>query len=556
MGRKAINDGFVSERLRPVVEGPLKVRGTRALPFEAPHFTRLVEGTRPDPVLKTTLSLPLQESMEKILSENVARLRPYGIENGAMLVVDSRDMSVLAQVGSIDFFNSAIAGEVDGTRAARSPGSTLKPFVYGLALDQGLIHSRTVLLDSQRSFRGYQPGNADKRFRGPLPAVEALNDSRNVPAVTLASEIRPDLYDFLREAGVPMKHPREHYGLSIVLGGAEASAEDLARLYGTLGNGGLLRPLVRLPDEEPAAARQMLSPESAWIVRRMLAEGGEALKVEGVSVPLLWKTGTSNGFRDAWTAGYAGRYIIVVWLGNFNGRPDPWLQGALVAQPVFRSAAVRLLTDREFAMSAQDVKRFDEQPAGVRSEPVCHSTGDLATDAQGRVRCTDTVGAWFIPGVSPIRDTGFLKEILVDEATGLRACEEGDGVRRVFVESWPSEYQQRFLEAGIVKTPIPDWKPECRPEGAVSGTPPAILSPRAGTRYYTGTAGPKQAGIVLRASLAPDAKIVYWFADDRFIGASDAGGSVVWQPEPGSHRVSAVDDLGRRSHRTVTVRQP
>jgi len=97
VGRKAINDGFVSERLRPVVEGPLKVRGTRALPFEAPHFTRLVEGTRPDPVLKTTLSLPLQESMEKILSENVARLRPYGIENGAMLVVDSRDMSVLAR---------------------------------------------------------------------------------------------------------------------------------------------------------------------------------------------------------------------------------------------------------------------------------------------------------------------------------------------------------------------------------------------------------------------------------------------------------------------------
>lgn len=100
VGRKAIDGGFVSERLRPVVEGPLKVKGTRALPFEAPHFTRLVEGTRPDPVLKTTLSLPLQESMEKILSENVARLRPYGIENGAMLVVDSRDMSVLAQVAA------------------------------------------------------------------------------------------------------------------------------------------------------------------------------------------------------------------------------------------------------------------------------------------------------------------------------------------------------------------------------------------------------------------------------------------------------------------------
>lgn len=555
-GRKAIEDGFVSSRLRPAVEGPLKTRSARELPFEAPHFTRLVEGVRPDPVLKTTLSLPIQKSMEKILSESVARLRPYGVENGAMLVVDSRDMSVLAQVGSVDFFASDIAGEVDGTRAPRSPGSTLKPFIYGLALDQGLIHSRSILLDSRRSFRGYEPGNADKKFRGPLPAVEALNDSRNVPAVTLAGALRPDLYDFLRVAGVELKHPREHYGLSIVLGGAEASAEDLARLYGTLGNGGLLRPLVRLQDEEPAAARPMLSPEAAWIIRRMLASGGETLKVEGVPVPLLWKTGTSNGFRDAWTAGYAGRWIIVVWLGNFNGRPDPWLQGALVAQPVFRSAAVRLLTDRAFAMSREELKRFEAQPRNVVSEPVCRSTGDLALDAQGRVRCTDTADAWFIPGVSPIRDTGFLKEILIDEATGLRACKEGDGTKRIFVESWPSEYQQRFLEAGVVKAPLPDWKPECRPEGAVSGIPPAILSPRAGTRYYTGTAGPKQAGIVLKASLAPDARLVYWFAGDRFIGAAKAGGDVVWQADPGTHRVSAVDDLGRRSQRTVTVRQP
>lgn len=197
VGRKAINDGFVSERLRPVVEGPLKVRGTRALPFEAPHFTRLVEGTRPDPVLKTTLSLPLQESMEKILSENVARLRPYGIENGAMLVVDSRDMSVLAQVGSIDFFNSAIAGEVDGTRAARSPGSTLKPFVYGLALDQGLIHSRTVLLDSQRSFRGYQPGQR----RQALPRTA----SRRRGPQRLAQRARRDAR--LRDKARPLRFP-------------------------------------------------------------------------------------------------------------------------------------------------------------------------------------------------------------------------------------------------------------------------------------------------------------------------------------------------------------
>lgn len=555
-GERALAGGFVSERLAPALRGPLKVSSTRALPFHAPHFVRLVESGPRRNALKTTLSLALNRSLEKLLGDTIARLSPYGVSNGALLVVDTRDMSVLAHVGSANFFDDGIAGEVDGTLMRRSPGSTLKPFVYGLALDQGLIHSRTILSDEPRSFHDYLPGNADKRYRGPLNATDALNESRNVPAVTLAGSLNPDLYAFLRQAGVTLEHPREHYGLSIVLGGAEVSMTNLAELYSALAGQGLLRPVVRSADAPSAASQPVLSPESAWIVRRMLADGGDTLRIDGLDVPLLWKTGTSNGYRDAWTAGLAGHYAVVVWLGNFSGRPGPWLQGALVAQPLFKSVATRLLTDRTFAMSAADLERLQQRPAGVTEEPVCRATGDLATDAQGTVRCTDTVNAWFIPGRSPIRDTGLLKPVLIREATGLRACDPGPGTKTVYMECWPTEYQARFLEAGIVKPPLPDWEPQCRPSDVAPGPGPRVLSPRAGTRYYTGATDRQHADIVLRASTPPDAKLVYWFADGRFVAAGPSGRRLVWQAEPGRHTLTAVDDLGRRTHRTVVVRQP
>ena len=555
-GERALKAGFIHPRLSPVITGPLEVKSRSGLPFFAPHFVRYVEMTTPDQTLKTTLSLSLNQSLEKLLKSTVARLKPYGVPNGALMVVDTRDMSVLAHVGSADFFDSKIAGEVDGTLAPRSPGSTLKPFIYGLALDQGLIHSQTLLMDEPRDFHGYQPGNSDKRYRGPLHATDALNESRNVPAVTLAGELKPDLYAFLNQAGVQLTHSREHYGLSIVLGGAEVTMTNLAELYSMLAGQGLWRPVVRSEADVAMATRPLLSPEAAWIVRRMLADGGETIRVNGLEVPLLWKTGTSNGYRDAWTAGLAGHYAIVVWLGNFNGHPGPWLQGSLVAQPLFKSIAMRVLTDRQFAMTNDDIKAFWARPALVSEEDVCRSTGDLATDHEGRTRCTDTMKAWFIPGRSPIRETGFLKPTLIDKKTGLRACIEGPNTEVKYLEQWPTEYQQRFLQAGVVKPKLPAWDPTCKKPTQVAGNAPKILSPRANTRYFTTGSDTPYAQILLRASTPPDATLVYWFADDRFIDVTPSGKSLVWRAAPGTHHLAAVDDLGRRTQRSIEVKQP
>ena len=308
-------------------------------------------------------------------------------------------------MGSADYFSDAIEGQVNGLVAPRSPGSTLKPFVYGLALDQGLIHSETILFDTPRRFAAYEPENADGRFEGPVGAAKALRMSRNVPAVDLVGRISPDLYDFLLLANIKLPFPREHYGLSIVLGGAEVSPLNVAKLYAALHAGGRMTEPRLFADDPKAASVPLLSREAAWIVRAMLANPRNDLKRSGRTLSLPYKTGTSNGFRDAWTAGLVGPYVALVWLGNFDNAPNPHLLGEDAAAPLFKTVARLLASDPTYG---RDVFQTAEKPEGVVSIDVCRATGDIPHG-----RCTDTVPAWFIPGKSPVRDTGVLREIWI-----------------------------------------------------------------------------------------------------------------------------------------------
>src|SRR5262249_55533671 len=213
--------------------------------FDAPHFVeQVLETNKVDREIVTTLDLAKQRLIQRRVSDYVAANSSRGIENAAVLLVDAQTMDVLAQIGSANFWDKKIDGQVDGTRSLRSPGSTLKPFVYGLAIEQGIIHPLSVLADAPRSFGEYNPENFDRDFLGPIHAVDALARSRNVPAVTLASELsHPSLYQFLNNAGVPLPQPESFYGLALPLGGAEISMQDLVRLYAALANNGKLRPL-------------------------------------------------------------------------------------------------------------------------------------------------------------------------------------------------------------------------------------------------------------------------------------------------------------------------
>ena len=291
----------------------------------APHFVQQVlETAKTQSLITTTLDLERQSQVERRVTDYIEMNRARGIENAAVLLVDTRSMDVLAQVGSADFSNERINGQVDGTRSPRSPGSALKPFVYALALEQGLIHPFSILADAPHSFGDYNPENFDRDFLGPIRAADALARSRNIPAVALAAGLsHPTLYDFLKNSDVHLAKPESFYGLALPLGGAEVSMEDLVRLYAALANEGELRPL-RRTSQDPLSrkGRRILSPEACFLTLEMLANvpRPEMNCADAThTAPVFWKTGTSHGFHDAWSVAVFDHYVLAVWIGNFDG---------------------------------------------------------------------------------------------------------------------------------------------------------------------------------------------------------------------------------------------
>jgi penicillin-binding protein 1C len=277
--------GRVFDRIAPSAGGrDFRARAELDRRFLAPHFTTQVLGDNPAPhEVTTTLDLGLQRMLERRVESYVAANRPLGISNAAAMLVDSDTMEVLAEVGSANFFDEKISGQIDGTDSSRSPGSTLKPFVYALAMDQGLIHPLSILKDMPRSFGDYNPENFDREFAGPIRAVDALTRSRNIPAVELTSRLaHPTLYQFLKNAGINLPQEEKFYGLSLPLGGAEVTMQDLVRLYAMLANHGRLRGLNRTRPHANTEGARMLSPESSFLVLQMLSQaprpsqGGEA----------------------------------------------------------------------------------------------------------------------------------------------------------------------------------------------------------------------------------------------------------------------------------------
>ncbi len=530
----------------------LRVRPLSRLPFKAPHLSTELLAEAGTSVasgrLLSTIEPDLQAMLETCLRTFTERGRRFGLNNASALLVHAPSMRICALAGSADFFDAAIQGQVDGTRAKRSPGSTLKPFIYALALEQGLIHPMTLLIDSPRSFGGYDPENFDKGFRGPVHAHEALKASRNLPAIILAEQLHePGLYGFLQRAQVRLPMPPEHYGLALVLGGAEVTMRELAALYAMLANQGLWHPLRLRQDQPLGAPRRLLSPEAAYVTLRMLEKEEDILRTRHGNLPLRCKTGTSNGFRDAWTAGLVGEYVLVVWAGNFDGSSHPYLVGGRTALPLFRETAQALNALRPL----RDPLPAQRSTLNIAEIPVCTSTGDVDVS-----RCVETTDTLFLPGISPIRDSGILRPILIDRATGLRACEPQHGeTEEVFWEFWPSDVRAIFAQAGIVKPLPPDWLPMCkgREDAVATGRPPRIILPKKGMTYYR-SLGELRRPIPLSAAVDSGVTRIHWFAGASYLGSSAPNEPFLWEPEQaGELEISAVDDRGRSARQFCRI---
>ena len=554
-------------RLVPAFRSPAR------LPSHAPHFVRdhvLYDGGAR---IRTTLDLDLQGLLEARIAEHVERRRRDGIVNAAAMLVDARRMEVLALVGSAGFFDTGIAGQVNGVRAPRSPGSTLKPLLYALALDAGLIHPMTLLEDAPRRYAAYTPENFDRGFLGPVFARDALVYSRNVPAVGLLADLGVERFrDWLHGAGVTNLRPAADYGLALALGGSEITMEELTRLYAMLAGGGVWRDFTVVPGGEsgtpqfllrasPSGSPRMLSEEASFLVLDMLrdvARPDGLLRGFDERPAVAWKTGTSFGFRDAWSVGVVGHYMLAVWVGNFDGSANPALVGREAAAPLFFAIADSLSALSGGSDSPREARPWwavrDASTApgalNLRQVEVCATTGNLPGP-----HCPRTTLSWFIPGVSPIRVSTVYRAIDIDRRTGLRSCEPNDQTERVVYEFWPSNLHDVFRRAGIATRRPPPWLPDCGlDETSATGLAPRIRSPQRSLVYHADAPGAAEGTVPFSAVLDGDARRMFWFVDHRLVASARPGESYFWTPRPGRFTVRVVDDLGRADAETIRVR--
>jgi penicillin-binding protein 1C len=548
-------------RLRGVLAMPLQMKLPRDLPFRAPHLVEeMMQGNMaPKAETRLALDLPTQDVLEREMSAYLAARASEGFHNASALLIDYRTMEVRAAVGSAQFSRADIHGQVDGLRAQRSPGSALKPFIYALAMDEGLIHPNSLLKDAPASFDGYDPENFDHGFAGPIRARDALVQSRNVPAVELESRLdrARNLYTLLRDAGIRRLQPESHYGLTIALGSAEVSPEEVGILYAMLANRGVLRPLRRTVDEPVEGGVKLISPEASWLTLDMLKD---AVRPDAVNTPRLitearpvaWKTGTSFAFRDAWTAAVFDHYVLVVWVGNFDGAENPAFVGRTAAAPLaFR--VVDALRAREAAPKETCFTRTAD--LNLRQVDLCAVSGMIASP-----NCLEKVKGCFIPGISPIAPCDVHRRVWIDNATGLRLSGAPDvaGTAHAAVcEFWPSDLEKLFRAAGMPRMGPPAMVEKRGPaliasaQDAARG--PCIVSPKTGLTYHMRVGAEADEVLNLEATAETSREELHWFVDATYLGVSAPSASLLWKMAPGKHVIRAVDEAGRADSREILV---
>lgn len=530
--------------LEDLMQLPLQLN-KKALPFLAPHYVEQVLTHHSADFIKGTLNLPLQAIVEKITGQYLEQQGQYQVHNAAVMLLDTRDMGIKALMGSADYFNRNICGHINGTKVKRSPGSTLKPFIYALALDQGLIHPFTVLNDAPCNFSDYCPENCDRDFLGPLRAKDALILSRNLPAISLAVQLKnPTLYDFLKQAKVSRLRPESSYGLSLVLGGAELTMQELATLYAMLANQGVWQPVRDvLQDNTPPV--QLLSPEACFLTLDMLRDTLKPYTANAFvnnQIPVYWKTGTSSAYRDAWTVGIFGPYVLTVWIGNFDSTSNPSFIGASTASPLFFQIISALSqTSGSLPEVVQQTKDMN-----LTKIEVCATSGLLPTPY-----CPHTVSTWFIPGKSPIKRDTVHRKMARNSVNDSKSPQAEQEHYEVY-ECWPSDILNIFTQAGFARMTPPQQCMKAPLQCSVQGQPPQILSPLQRASYampLNKTLSP----ILFTAAVDADVKWVFWFLNQHYIGKSDRDQALEWQPKVGSYTVLAVDDHGRSAVGSLEV---
>jgi len=532
---------------REAMAAPMPQKLTRP-PFVAPHFCEMArEQAGAGPRLVTTLDPAAQQAVVNILRGRTSWLHAQGIGSVAAVVLDPAGRDVLAMVGGTEYFGDARFGQINGTAIRRSPGSALKPFLYALALDQGIVFPQSLLLDIPTGFAGYAPKNYDGQFRGRVTTEQALVTSLNVPAVRLLDRVGTATFlDVLRRGGLSsLDKPAAHYGLSLVLGGGEVTLLSLVNLYADLASFGEHRSPRFLPGP-PEPGTRLFSREACAMVTQMLTKlerpdlptsWERALAVPAVA----WKTGTSYGHRDAWAVGYSADHVIGVWVGNMDGEPVKGISGAVHAGPI--------LFELFRALEEHGSRLVMPPGLNIAAVEVCAESRQLPGP-----HCPHRMLVEIIPGRTRLGPCPLHQQVLVDARTGLRL--EGDCLlthpaKAAVVTQYPAELVSWWRAAGIPFEVPPQLAPGC---GSPGGERLHIVSPSPATPYRLRRDAPAAfQQILLTADVPAASRRLTWYVDGKLTAQGEPGKRLFWQPTPGSHRLVVADDRGRSDAVTVVV---
>lgn len=534
--------------IKDALEEPVLLAPRRE-PSLAPLLARRLNSRASPPLIRTTLDAALQRRLEDLLLGWRARLPER--TSAAILVVEQPSMAVRAYLGSVDIGDAKRFGHVDMVSAVRSPGSTLKPFLYGMALDEGLIHSESLLQDVPRRYGDYRPGNFAAGFSGAVAASEALASSLNLPAVQLLEAYGPKRFaGELRSAGVPLLlPPLAEPNLALILGGAGSRLEELVSGYSAFARGGKAARLRFQPQDE-LLERRLLSPGAAWIVRRILS--GQARpdrdpRAQLVQRPTLaWKTGTSYGFRDAWAIGVAPRYVIGVWIGRPDGTPVPGQFGLASAAPLLLQVH-DLLANRDSQRGIAPAQEV--QPATVGVAAICWPLGQALPRSDPN--CRRQRFAWTLAGTVPptlqAQDQPLglgLQEQLWLNPQGLRVDAACPGAARHSLALWPAPLEPWLPRRERRSARLPAVDPACPPQSAPAVAPLSIVGVREGDRLRrpAGTTGPLR----LRLTALGGSGRHWWFVDGQPVAQSVAGSAINQRfSRPGDYQLSVLDESGQ-----------
>jgi penicillin-binding protein 1C len=538
------------------LEEPLLL-APRQEPSLAPLLARRLNRPDSPPLIRTTLDATLQRRLEDLLLGWRARLPEH--TSAAILVVEEQTMAVRAYLGSVDINDARRFGHVDMISAMRSPGSTLKPFLYGMALDAGLIHSESLLQDVPRRYGDYRPGNFSMGFSGAVPASTALSSSLNLPAVQLLEAYGPKRFAAeMRIGGVPLALPAlAEPNLALILGGAGSRLEDLLSGYSAFARDGRSANLRFQPDDE-LRERPLLSPGSAWIIRRILS--GQARpdrdpRAELVQRPVLaWKTGTSYGFRDAWAIGVGPRYLIGVWIGRPDGTPVPGQFGLASAAPLMLQVH-DVLTNRDSQRGISAAVKPVPMNVGVAA--ICWPLGQPMSRSDPN--CRRQRFAWTLDNTTPPTlqaldqplSVGLMEKVWVN-AKGLRVDANCPGAVSRDIALWPAPLEPWLPKVERREARIPAADPDCPPPALAASSPLSVVGVREGDQLRLPAGSQQQ--LRLKISALGGSGRRWWFLNGAPLGDSANQDSINASfDQLGRYQLSVLDEAGQTARVEFSV---